>query len=53
MRWRYFCEDRVSDSFGLAADEAMALRVGEKLLLQSYAFIHIVLTAPLLDVSSE
>ena len=31
MRWRYLCEDRVSDSFGLAADEAMALRVGENL----------------------
>ena len=31
MQWRYLCEDRVSDSFGLAADEAMALRVGEKL----------------------
>ena len=31
MQWRYLCEDRVSDSFGLAADEAMALRVGENL----------------------
>ena len=31
MQWRYLCEDRVSDSFGLAADEAIALRVGEKL----------------------
>ena len=31
MQWRYICEDRVSDSFGLAADEAMALHVGEKL----------------------
>jgi len=31
MRWRYLCEDRVSHSFGLAADEAMALRVGENL----------------------
>ena len=29
MEWRYICEDRVSDSYGLAADEAMALRVGE------------------------
>ena len=29
MQWRYISEDRVSDSFGLAADEAMALRVGE------------------------
>ena len=27
--WRYFSEDRVSDYFGLAADETMALRVGE------------------------
>ena len=33
MQWRYLCEDRVSDSFGLAADEAMALRVGENLSL--------------------
>ena len=31
MQWRYISEDRVSDSFGLAADEAMALRVGENL----------------------
>ena len=31
MQWRYICEDRVSDSYGLAADEAMALRVGENL----------------------
>ena len=31
MQWRYLSEDRVSDSFGLAADEAMALRVGENL----------------------
>ena len=31
MHWRYLCEDRVSDSYGLAADEAMALRVGENL----------------------
>ena len=31
MQWRYLCEDRVSDSFGLAADEAMALRVGGSL----------------------
>ena len=31
MHWRYLSEDRVSDSFGLAADEAMALRVGENL----------------------
>jgi len=31
MQWRYLSEDRVSDSFGLAADEAMALRVGESL----------------------
>ena len=31
MQWRYLCEDRVSDSFGLAADEAMAMRVGENL----------------------
>ena len=31
MQWRYLCEDRVSDSFGLATDEAMALRVGENL----------------------
>ncbi len=29
MEWRYICEDRVSDSYGLAADEVMALRVGE------------------------
>ncbi len=29
MEWRYISEDRVSDSYGLAADEAMALRVGE------------------------
>ena len=27
--WRYFPEDRVSDYFGLAADETMALRVGK------------------------
>ena len=27
--WRYFSEDRVSDYFGLAADETMALRVGK------------------------
>ncbi len=27
--WRYFSEDRVSDFFGLAVDETMALRVGE------------------------
>ena len=26
---RYFSEDRVSDYFGLAADETMALRVGK------------------------
>ena len=31
MQWRYLSEDRVSDSYGLAADEAMALRVGENL----------------------
>ncbi len=31
MHWRYLCEDRVSDSYGLAADDAMALRVGENL----------------------
>ena len=31
MQWRYLSEDRVSDSFGLAADEAMALRVGGNL----------------------
>jgi len=31
MQWRYLSEDRVSDSLGLAADEAMALRVGENL----------------------
>ncbi len=31
MRWRYLSEDGVSDSFGLAVDEAMAIRVGEKL----------------------
>ena len=31
MHWRYICEDRVSDSYGLAADEVMALRVGENL----------------------
>ena len=31
MQWRYLSEDRVSDSFGLAADEAMALSVGENL----------------------
>ena len=27
--WRYFSEDRVSDYFGLAADETMALRIGK------------------------
>ena len=27
--WRYFSEDRVSDYFGLSADETMALRVGK------------------------
>lgn len=31
MQWRYLSEDRVSDSYGLAADEVMALRVGENL----------------------
>ena len=31
MQWRYISEDRVSDSFGLAADEAMALLVGARL----------------------
>ena len=31
MQWRYISEDRVSDSFGLAADEAMTLRVGGNL----------------------
>ena len=31
MQWRYLSEDKVSDSLGLAADEAMALRVGENL----------------------
>ena len=31
MHWRYLCEDRVSGCYGLAADEAMALRVGENL----------------------
>ena len=31
MQWRYLSEDRVSDSFGLAADEAIALSVGENL----------------------
>mgnify|MGYP001289576321 CR=1 FL=1 len=31
MQWRYICDDRVSDSYGLAVDEAMALRVGENL----------------------
>ena len=29
MKWRFLCEDRVSDSYGLAADETMALRVGK------------------------
>ena len=29
MHWRYISEDKVSDSYGLAADEVMALRVGE------------------------
>ena len=29
MHWRYISEDNVSDSYGLAADEVMALRVGE------------------------
>ena len=31
MQWRYLSEERVSHSFGLAADEAMAMRVGENL----------------------
>ena len=31
MQWRYLSEDRVSDCFGLADDEEMALRVGENL----------------------
>ena len=41
MQWRYLSEDRVSDSFGLAADEAMAMRVGEKLsspILRLYTY---------------
>ena len=42
MHWRYLCEDRVSDSYGLAADEAMALRVGENLsppVLRLYTYL--------------
>ena len=41
MQWRYLIEDRVSDSFGLAADESMAMRVGEKLsspILRLYTY---------------
>ena len=41
MQWRYLSEDRVSDSFGLAADEAMTMRVGEKLsspILRLYTY---------------
>ena len=41
MQWRYLSEERVSDSFGLAADEAMAMRVGEKLsspILRLYTY---------------
>jgi len=42
MQWRYLSEDKVSDSFGLAADEAMALRVGENLsppVLRLYTYL--------------
>ena len=41
MQCRYLIEDRVSDSFGLAADESMAMRVGEKLsspILRLYTY---------------
>ena len=41
MNWRYFSENCVTDSFGLATDEAMALRVGEGLtspILRLYTY---------------
>ena len=53
MHWRYLCEDRVSDSYGLAADEAMALRVGENLSPPVLRLIPIVPAVHLLDVFSE